>query len=132
VIGSPAAVRATSAFAAHHRAHAQAFAAVAGDAALSAAPPAVTDALGPLSPLASESDALAFLHTLESRLAASQQFVLGSLVTVPAISLTAATLPVECQHTAVLAGLLSLPLAETVPAVQGTAGHLTAADYPIP
>ncbi len=125
-------MRATSAFVAHHRNHARAFAALAGDAALSAAPAAVTDALGPLSPLASEDDAVAFLHGLESRLAATQQFLLGGLLTVPAISLTAATLPVECQHTAVLGGLLSLPLAETVPAVQGTTGHLTAADYPIP
>jgi len=132
VVGSPAAVRAVDAFVAHHRAHARAFAALAGDDALLAAPASIVAALVPTSPLVSERDALAFLHDLESRVAATQQFLLGSLTSVPAINTVATTLPVECQHTAVLGSLLSLPLAETVPAVQGTTGHLTAADYPIP
>jgi hypothetical protein len=129
VIGSPAAVRAADAFLAHHRAHARAFAALAGDDALLAAPAALVEALSATTPLTSERDALGFLHTLESRLAATQQFALGNLVTVPAITLAATTVPVEAQHAAVFGALLSLPLADVVPAFQGTAGHL---DYPLP
>ena len=49
---------------------------------------------------------------------------LGSLTTVPAITLVATTLPVESQHAAVFGSLLSLPLADLAPAVQGTLGHL--------
>jgi len=124
VVGSPAAVRAVDAFVAHHRAHARAFAALAGDDALLAAPASVVAALAPTAPLLSERDGLAFLHDLESRLAATQQFLLGSLTTVPAITLVATTLPVESQHAAVFGGLLSLPLADLAPAVQGTLGHL--------
>lgn len=131
-IGSPAAVRAASAFAAHHRAHARAFAALAGDDALLAAPTALVSALASTAPLLSERDGLAFLETLESRLAATQQFLLGELVTVPGISLVAGTLPVECQHAAAYGALLSLPLSDVAPPVQGTAGHLVPDDYPVP
>jgi len=131
-VGSPAAVRAVGAFVAHHRSHARAFAALAGDDALLAAPAALVDALVSTAPLESERDGLAFLHALESRLAATQQYLLGSLVTVPAITLVAGTLPVECQHEAVYGGLLSLPLADLAPSVQGTAGHLVPDDYPVP
>ncbi len=131
-VGSPAAVRAVDAFVAHHRAHARAFAALAGDDALLAAPVALVDALASTSPLASERDGLTFLHDLESRLAATQQYLLGSLVTVPAITLVAGTLPVECQHAALYGGLLSLPLADVAPVAQGVAGHLAIDDYPVP
>ena len=124
VMGSPAAVRAVDAFVAHHRAHARAFAALAGNDALLAAPASVVAALAPTSPLMSERDALAFLHDLESRVAATQQFLMGSLTNVPAINAVATTLPVECQHAAVFGSLLSLPLADLAPAVQGTTGHL--------
>jgi hypothetical protein len=132
VVGSPAAVRAVEAFVAHHRAHARGFATLAGNDALLAAPAGLTSALSASSPIASERDALAFLHSVESRVAATQQYVLASLVTVPAITLTAAVVPVECQHAAVFGGLLSLPLADVAPAVQGTAGHLVPGDYPLP
>jgi hypothetical protein len=125
VVGSPAAVRAADAFVAHHRAHASAFAALAGIDAVAAAPPSVVQVLASPTPLLSERDGLTFLHTLESTLAATQQYVVGGLVTVPAIALTAATLLVECQHAAVFADLLSLALPDVAPAFQGTAGHLT-------
>ena len=129
LIGSPAAVHAVEAFVAHHRAHARALAELGGTSALSAAPAKVVAALAPTDPMTSERDALAFLHTLESRLAATQQFVLGAIETVPAISLLAATIPVECQHATVLGSLLSLPMGDVVPVAQGTAGHLDPEDY---
>jgi hypothetical protein len=91
----------------------------------------LVDALASTSPLLSERDGLAFLQTLEERLAATQQDLLGGLVTVPAITLVAGTLPVECQHAAAYGGLLSLPLSELAPPVQGTTGHLAPDDYPV-
>lgn len=131
-VGSPAALAATTAFVSHHRAHAKAFAALAGGSAVRAAPAKLTAALAPASPLASERDALAYLHTLESRLAATQQSLLGGLVTVPAIALVAGTVPVECQHATLFGSLLSLPLADVVPVAQGTSGRLAPEDYPLP
>ncbi len=132
VVGSPAAVQAVDAFVAHHRAHAKSFAALAGATALAAAPAKLVAALAPSAPLASERDALGYLHTLESRLAATQQYVLQSLATVPVVALVAATLPVECQHATVFGGLLSLPLADVVPVAQPTTGRLAPEDYPLP
>jgi hypothetical protein len=129
LVGSPAAVHAVGAFVAHHRAHARALAELAGASALSAAPAKMVATLAPSDPITSERDALAFLHTLESRLAATQQFVLGAMATVPAIALLAATIPVECQHATVLGSLLSLPMGDVVPVAQGVTGHLDPEDY---
>jgi hypothetical protein len=132
VLGSPAAVSAVDAFSAHHRAHAQAFGQLAGPAALGSAPTAVLAALAPVTLLVSERDGLTFLHALESRLAATHHYLLGRFTTVPTISLTAVTLPVECQHAVVLGTLLSLPLAQLVPTVEGDDGHLVPEQYLLP
>jgi hypothetical protein len=124
VVGSPDAAAAIGAFAVHHRAHARAFAELAGPDAVAGPSPAVLEALQPASLLVSERDGLAFLHTLESRLAATQHAVLGRLAGAATIALCATTLPVECQHAVVLGTLLSLPLAELVPTAQGDDGHI--------
>jgi hypothetical protein len=129
VVGSPAAVTAVGSFSAHHRAHARAFGVLAGSDALSGPPTAVLEALQPTTLLVSERDGLAFLHSLESRLAATQQYLLGRLTMVSTISLAAVTLPVECQHAVVLGTLLSLPLGQLVPTVQGDDGHLVPEQY---
>jgi len=131
-VGSPAAVHAVTVFADHHRAHAQALATLAGAGAVPAAPAKLLAALAPTDAITSERDALAFLRTLESRLAATQQWVLGGLSSVPAISLMASVLPVECQHATVFGSLLSLPMADVVPVAQGVGGHLDPADYTAP
>ena len=124
VVGSPDATAAIGAFAVHHRAHARAFAQLAGPDAVDGPTPAIIEALQPTSLLVSERDGLAFLHTLESRLAATQHAVLGRLAGAATIALCATTLPVECQHGVVLGTLLSLPLADLVPTAQGDDGHI--------
>jgi len=124
VVGSPDATAAIATFAVHHRAHARAFAELAGPDAVTGPSPAAIEALQPASLLVSERDGLAFLHTLESRLAATQHAAMGRLAGAATIALCATTLPVECQHAAVLGTLLSLPLAELVPTVQGDDGHI--------
>jgi hypothetical protein len=80
----------------------------------------------------SERDGLSFLHALETRLAATQHSLLGRFTILPTITLTASTLPVECQHAVVLGTLLSLPLAQLVPSVESDDGHLVPEQYLLP
>jgi hypothetical protein len=124
VLGSPAAVAAAQTFLAHHRAHGRAFGELAGGLAAAAAPAAALDALQPSAPLVSEHDGLTLLAAVEGRLAATQHAMLGHLTSTPVIALVATTLPVECQHGVVLGTLLSQPLAQLVPTMQGDDGRL--------
>jgi hypothetical protein len=132
VVSSPAAVAALDSFSTHHQAHARAFGQLAGPAALKPVQTAVLRALAPTTLLVSERDGLSFLHSLETRLAATQHSLLGRFTILPTISLAASTLPVECQHAVVLGTLLSLPLAQLVPTVEGDDGHLVPEQYLLP
>ena len=132
VVASPAAVAVMTTFVAHHREHALAFAALAGDDALHGPVPGVLEALQPSSLLVSERDGLTFLFDLESRVAATHEYLLGRFTTVPAVTLACTTLPVEGQHAVVLGTLLSMPLASMVPTVQGTDGYLAPEQFVTP
>ena len=132
VIASPAAVSVMATFAAHHRQHALAFAAVAGADAVHGPLPGVLEALSPSSLLVSERDGLGFLFALESRMASTHEYLLGRFTTVPAVSLSCTTVPVEAQHAAVLGTLLSMPLGPMMPTVQGVDGFLSPEQFASP
>jgi len=132
VVASPAAVSVMATFTAHHKQHALAFAAVAGADAVDGPLPGVLEALQPSSLLVSERDGLAFLYDLESRLASTYQYLLGRFTTVPAVTLSCTTLPVEGQHAVVLGTLLSMPLGSMLPTVQGVDGYLTPEQFVSP
>jgi rubrerythrin len=103
-------------FAAHHRAHARAFAAAAGDAATGRPDRSVGDEVARrLEAAGDEAAALEALFGLEQTAAATHLFALGALRVPETLRLTASILPVESQHVAVLGATMGKPIDQYVP-----------------
>jgi hypothetical protein len=133
LITSPAAVRATAACAAHHRAHAAVLATLAGPSAATGPNAALLTNLAPsLQVLSSEADELGFLYSLESQLAGTYEWALSHFTGVPAVQQAATILPVECQHAVELGLLLSKPLSDLVGVFQADDGYLDPHEFPLP
>lgn len=96
-------------FLGHHQEHADAFGALAGDAAPGEANQALLDALGPMiAELSDEAGVLAFAKEVENQAVATYGFALTALQSTEAAQGTATILPVESAH----AAALSLALGE--------------------
>ncbi len=87
----------------HHTEHAQAFAALAGDAATGQANQALIDALTPtIEGLSDEAGVLGFAKAVENQAVATYAFALTALQSPEAASGTATILPVESAHATAL------------------------------
>lgn len=111
-------------FLSHHRDHAGAFGALAGDAATGEANAALVEALTPtLQGLQSQEDVLGFAQTVENQAVATYAFALTALSLEAAYRGTATILPVESAH----AAALGLALGQS-PADQFPSGPFESAD----
>lgn len=103
-------------FAQHHQDHAEAFAALAGDAATGEPNAALVTALTPtLEGIDSEQAALDFAFVLENQAAATYAFGLTVLTLPEAVKGTSTILPVESAHAGVLGAALGKELAGMFP-----------------
>ncbi len=113
-VTTPAVLAAATTFAGHHQQHAQAFGALAGDAALATPNPALLQTVGDqIRAAADESAVLTIAFQLENGAAATYLFAISALVSQQALAATASILPVEAQHAAVLGQVLGKDLADT-------------------
>lgn len=124
LLSSPAAAAAGAAFAGHHAAHAAALARVAGGAPVAGPGPGVSSQMeSALRGARAEHDALSALYEIETKVAATHQYLLEKLQADPAIHQVAAVLPVEGQHAAVLAVMLHKDVRDLSPAFQTHDGY---------
>lgn len=132
-VATPAAVDATTAFAAHHQQHAQTLGDAAGNRAAS----------GPNAKLVrrwrtqvrdarDENAALETMLALENQAASTYLFVVGALEATEALGLAASILPVESEHAVVLAQLLGHNGTEAFPTFQTQDQALEPDQYPAP
>ncbi len=120
-----AAVQVAHVFAAHHRAHYGALAAMLGPSAPTRPNQALLANLAPsLDVVTNEQGELAFLYAVEQQAAATGQYALGRLSGTAALELIGTILPVEAEHAVILGSLLGKAVDELVPAFQGNAGFL--------
>ena len=116
----------------HHSEHADAFGAVASDAATGEANQAVLDVFAPQIGEAADQDALLQIaQDLENGAAATYYFSLGVLQDRDAALAAATVLPIESQHAVVLGQALGQDLEEYVPTFQGQEGALSPREYPV-
>lgn len=122
-------------FARHHKAHAAAFGAFAGDASRAKANPGLVAAIAPQIEKASDQTAiLTIAYGLENAAAATYLYAIGALQSPDALELTASILPVESQHATVLGHVLGEPLGDTgtfIPAFLNTSAAVLPSKYPI-
>lgn len=124
LLSSPAATAAAAAFALHHSAHAAALARVAGGEPVAEAVPGLSSQMeSALRAARGEHDALSALYEIETKAAATFQYLVEKLQADPAIHQVSAVLPVEGQHAAVLAVLLKKDARDLSPAFQTRDGH---------
>jgi len=124
LLSSPAAKDAGAAFARHHTAHAAALARVAGGEPVAGPGPGVSTELErALRTAHSEHEALGALYEIETKVAATHQYLLENLQGDPAIHQVSAVLPVEGQHAAVLAVMLKKDARDLSPAFQTRDGY---------
>lgn len=127
-----ATVEVATMFAGHHQDHADAFGAVAGDAAPDTANMAVLDAFGPMIEEAADAAALLQIaYDLEEGAAATYVFALGALEDPANAAATATILPVEAQHAVVLGQALELDAADYLPPFETDERALDPAMYPV-
>ena len=133
VIG--AALQAAETFAAHHKAHAAAFGAYAGDAPRAQPNPGLVAAVAPQIKAAPDQTTLLNLaYGLENAAASTYLFAIGALSDPAALKLTASILPVESQHATVLGHVLGKSLGDTgdfIPAFLNTSSAFSPSKYPI-
>ncbi len=123
-------------FMSHHQEHADAFGALAGDAATDKPNAALLDALGPtLQGLSDQTGVLTFAKGVEDQAVATYAFALTALQSAEAASGTATILPVESAHSAALAVALGLGADAQFPfgAFESAdiANGINPADYPV-
>lgn len=123
-------------FASHHQDHADAFAALAGDAATGEPNAALVQALTPtLEGLSDQAGALEFAFQVENEAVATYAFALGALQSVEAAQGTATILPIEAAHAASLAQALGKSLEDHFPfgAFESAdiADGINPADFPV-
>lgn len=124
LLASPAAADAGAAFARHHAAHAAALARVAGGEPVAAPVAGVSSQMeSVLRSARGEHEALGALYEIETKVAATHQYLLEKLQTNPAIHQVSAVLPVEGQHAAVLAVMLNKGVRDLSPAFQTRDGY---------
>lgn len=124
LLSSAAATDAGAAFARHHAAHAAALVRVAGGEPLAVPVPAVASQMeSALRAARGEHEALSALYEIESRMAATHQYLLENLQADASIHQVSAVLPVEGQHAAVLAVMLKKDPRDLSPAFQTRDGH---------
>jgi len=110
-ITTPAVLAALTTFSGHHQEHAQAFGALAGDAALATPNPGLVQTVGDQIKAASDQAALLTVaFQLENSAAATYLFAIGALISPQALAATASILPVEAQH---IGKVLGKDLADT-------------------
>ena len=128
---SAAAAATANAFAAHHREHAAAFAALAGSKALGKANARLAEiARDQLRNARDEKAAVQVAYDIENGAAATHLFALGVLKSASAVSRAAATLPAESQHAAVLGQLLGKTAEEYVPSFENQDRAIDPAKFP--
>ena len=113
-VTTPAVLAAAATFAGHHKQHAQAFGALAGDAAGATPNPTLLQTAGDqIRAAADESAVLTIAFQLENGAAATYLFAISALMGPQALAATASILPVEAQHAAVLGKVLGKDLSDT-------------------
>jgi Ferritin-like domain len=131
-VATPAAMDATTTFAAHHQDHAGALGEAAGDAATSAPNRRLVDMVRRQVQRATDERALLEIALgLENQAASTYLFALGSLEAAEALLLPASILPVESQHAVVLATLLDRDPDETFPTFQNQDQALQPDEFPV-
>lgn len=127
-----ATVEVATMFAGHHQDHADAFAAVAADAAPGEANQAVLDVFGPMIEQAPDAASLLQIaYDLEEGAASTYVFALGVLEDPTNAAATATILPVEAQHAVVLGQALELDPGDYLPPFETDASALDPADFPV-
>lgn len=134
-VTTPAVLNAAETFAMHHKAHAAAFGAYAGDSAKAVANPKLVAAIGPLITAATDQTAIVKIaYGLENAAASTYLFAIGALTDPTALKATASILPVESQHAVVLGHVLGESLGDTgtyIPAFINTSAAVSPTTYPI-
>ncbi len=120
------------AFAGHHEQHAQAFAGLAGKAALGIANQSILAVFGPLIEAArTETEVLKIAFDLETTAASTYVAVLGQLEGTNPATTVASILPIEARHAVVIGQALELPLDEISPSFETPDDGVTPSEYPI-
>jgi hypothetical protein len=132
-VTSPDAIATSTAFHAHHRAHAAALTELLAGTAASPGPnrALLATLASSMQVLTDEAGELELLHSLEEELAATYHWAVGRLAGSDALQHAAAILSVEGQHAVALGTLLSKSMDDLVPSFQGETGYLVPADFGI-
>ncbi len=134
-VKTPAVLATATTFAGHHRDHAKAFGAFAGDAGSAVANPGLLQAVGDqIREAPDEMAILAVAFATENAAAATYLFAIGALTSAQALAATASIMPVEAQHAAVLGYVLGKnPATDTdyLPPFQTQDQALSPSKYPV-
>jgi hypothetical protein len=119
-------------FQAHHRDHAQSFAATGGKAITNITNQSLVSAYsGRIQSASSEQAVMQVLLELETAMASSYGAALANIVATDPAYLVASILPTESRHAAVFGQKLGAPTSTYLPSFESTAAAFTPAQYPI-